>query len=192
MIAQKWSKLVKSWNILRYTFAKLNMMKPIDNTHLKRKIYIVFFTFLAIGIIDHLIYLFRRIDTLGDCPGMDSKIEIYFLQTFPQFFHVYSYNIFAGFFVLIMDTFSSFSWSFADQFLMIISILIAHEFEMFNRKISLNVHNKSQQFWTEHWQAYQQMCKLLDQLNSFFGGLIIMSFATNLYFVCFELLHSFQ
>lgn len=139
MIAQKWSKLVKSWNILRYTFAKLDMMKPIDNTHLRRKIYIVFFTFLAIGIIDHLIYLFRRIDTFGDCPGADSKIEIYFRQTLPQFFHVHSYNIFAGFFVLIMDTYSSFSWSFADQFLMIISILIAHEFEMFNRNFGMNI-----------------------------------------------------
>lgn len=57
---------------------------------------------------------------------------------------------------------------------------------MENRKFS------SSQFWDEIWQGYKLTAELVDHTNDLHGGTILLSFFSNLYFICVQLLGCFK
>lgn len=88
--------------------------------------------------------------------------------------------------------FSFFAWNFIDVYLIIISILLTEKFACINRKLSKNHRIKSSHFWNEMWCAYKVSVDLVERTNKLNGGTILISFFSNLYFICVQLLGCFK
>jgi gustatory receptor len=87
---------------------------------------------------------------------------------------------------------STFSWNFIDVYLIIVSILLTEKFSCVNRKLANNHRIKSSQFWNEIWCAYKVSVDLVERTNVLNGGTILISFFSNLYFICVQLLGCFK
>jgi gustatory receptor len=87
---------------------------------------------------------------------------------------------------------SYFAWNFVDIYLVIISILLTQNFVCINRKLHNNRRLKSPQFWNELWCAYKVSVDMVERTNKLNGGTILISFFSNLYFTCVQLLGCFK
>lgn len=96
------------------------------------------------------------------------------------------------FFILNFLLNSAFAWNFTDVYLIVMSILLTEKFNCINQKLLNNLKLKSTQFWEEQWCAYKIVCSLVDKVNELNGGTILISFFSNLYFICVQLLNCFK
>lgn len=87
---------------------------------------------------------------------------------------------------------SSLAGNFIDVYLIIISVLLTEKFSCINRKINKSHRVKSPQFWNEMWCAYKVSVDLVDRTNVLNGGTVLISFFSNLYFICVQLLGCFK
>jgi gustatory receptor len=87
---------------------------------------------------------------------------------------------------------STFAWNFIDVYLIVISILLTEKFSSINRRILNNPHIISPHFWSEIWSAYKISVDLVERTNELNGGTILISFFSNLFFICVQLLGSFK
>lgn len=87
---------------------------------------------------------------------------------------------------------STFAWNFIDVYLIVISILLTEKFACINRRIKGNPRVTSPQFWSEIWCAYKVSVDLVDRTNELNGGTVLISFLSNLFFICVQLLGSFK
>jgi gustatory receptor len=95
--------------------------------------------------------------------------------------------------ILIFIPSSTFAWNFTDVYLIIVSALLTEKFACINRK--LRVENRlifSPTFWNEIWDAYKINVELVDETNNLHGATILISFFSNLYFICVQLLGCFK
>lgn len=88
--------------------------------------------------------------------------------------------------------FSTFAWNFIDVYLIIISVLLTEKFACINRKLLDNRRNQLPTFWSEVWCGYKTCVELVDRTNELNGGTILISFFSNLYFICVQLLGCFK
>lgn len=87
---------------------------------------------------------------------------------------------------------STFAWNYIDAYLIITSILLTEKFACINRKLLNNHRIKSPHFWNEIWSAYKVSVDLVEATNELNGGTILISFFSNLYFICVQLLGCFK
>lgn len=173
------------WDSLHSSFKSLNII-DYESKQLMRKVNYVFFGFLFGAIVEHFQFLSRGLGQMFHCPDIENSFEFFCRFSYQAFFHVHKYNVFLGIFVMITNGVAAVVWSITDNFLMVIGILLTHEFQLLNRKISLNIQNVSLSFWENHFLAYQKLCNLVKEINVVFGAAILASFAANLFFVCLQ------
>lgn len=87
---------------------------------------------------------------------------------------------------------STFAWNFTDVYLIIISLLLTEKFLQVNRRLQSHHRLRSSHFWNEIWGAYKVSVDLVEKTNKLNGGTILISFFSNLYFVCVQLLGCFK
>jgi hypothetical protein len=86
-----------------------------------------------------------------------------------------------------------FAWNFIDVYLIIISCLLTEKFACINRRLQHESRLRhSSKFWSEIWCAYKICVDLVEQTNALNGGTILISFFSNLYFICVQLLACFK
>ncbi|CRK99527.1 CLUMA_CG012846, isoform A [Clunio marinus] len=194
MVARKWPEYVTRWEDAEQKLMKLNMM-PHDQEHrIKQQIKkIIFFIMLIafskrfksritfsptlVFLVEHNLGIASGIYSSKSCWSMQPADEAYFRNSFIDFFTVF--NIFA--------------WNFIDAYLIIISVLLTENFTCINRKLNTNnTRIKSSQFWNDAWAAYKVSVNLVEETNDLNGGTILISFFSNLYFVCVQLLGCFK
>jgi len=127
------------------------------------------------------------------CWGVRSAEEAYFRQSFTDFFSVFSFNIYLGLFAQIVNVFCTFAWNFIDVYLIVMSVLLTEKFACINRKMASSSNRmRSALFWEEQWTAYKLAVGLVERTNELNGGTILISFFSNLYFICVQLLGCFK
>jgi gustatory receptor len=50
----------------------------------------------------------------------------------------------------------------------------------------------SEQFWTQTRENYASLTQLAGTLNHYISHIVLLSFASNLYFICLQLLNSLK
>lgn len=71
-------------------------------------------------------------------------------------------------------------------------MLLTQKFSCINQKLQNNHRVRSSQFWNEIWCAYKVSVDLVERTNELNGGTILISFFSNLYFMCVQLLGCFK
>lgn len=116
-----------------------------------------------------------------------------------------------GFLVLPCLIHSTFAWNFIDVYLIIISILLTeklsflqatpkmstwisfnYSFKAINRKLKTSTRLQNKQFWEDMWSAHRTSVELVEKTNKLNGGTVLISFFSNMYFICVQLLGCFK
>ncbi|KAJ3654540.1 hypothetical protein Zmor_013719 [Zophobas morio] len=164
-------------------------------TNLKRKLNIlsVMFTFLAT--VEHILikcYLFREI--MRKCGLSDERSKQVLIHThFFIFYYISKYSLWKGIFFQLIVIRSTFSWTFIDVFIMLITTAFALRVKQFASKVEILMKSKNDiEDWKklrqEHYQLYQLCCLLNDRLTY----IIFVSYGTNLYFILIQLFGSIK
>lgn len=128
-----------------------------------------------------------------ECPPRIDPIKDFFVAHLNQLFYFISYSPLAAFLGKIVNVIGTFTWSFMDLFVMLISVGISTRFKQLNDAL-FRVKGQviAADFWAEHRVNYRNLCQLCDKIDDSIALITMISFSNNLYFICVQLLRSLK
>ncbi|XP_030378343.1 gustatory receptor 5a for trehalose [Scaptodrosophila lebanonensis] len=188
-LARKWPKLMHQWACVEQGLPKFENWQQRE--HLARKIHRVTFVLMMLSLTEHLLSIVSAIHFANYCPARKDPIESYFYSSGSQIFFIFPYSAWLAWLGKAQNVLLTFGWSFMDIFVMIIGIGLS---ELLARHtICLKSHaerDMSEAFWTSTRTQYRLIVELIIEVDEAVSGLIMLSFANNLYFICLQLLKS--
>ncbi|XP_036337263.1 gustatory receptor 5a for trehalose-like [Rhagoletis pomonella] len=188
-LAAKWPKLMRKWQ-------RVERQLPPHQTWRERealsvRVHKVTFVLITLSLTEHLLSTISAIHFANYCPSRNDPIESYFMSVVSQIFFVLDYSPWLAWVGKILNVLMTFGWSYMDVFLMIIGIGLSSLFG----QVQSSLHRVRGQvmpesYWTHTRLQYRLICDLIEQVDAAVSGIIMLSFANNLYFVCIQLLKS--
>ncbi|XP_076665648.1 gustatory receptor 5a for trehalose [Andrena cerasifolii] len=200
-------KLATEWPCLMLTWEKLekelsNRHRSVSKMSLSTKFKLVTTVVIIIALVEHSLSILHGSLKAAECAyfqGNPDIIGVYFQSQFPQVFSKISYSLWIGIIVDIINILSTFSWNFVDLFLILISLALADQFRQLNSRLysirgkyHFVVKAMPEWWWAEARSDYNHLASLTRQLDSHISAMVLLSFATDLYFICIQLLFSFN
>lgn len=88
---------------------------------------------------------------------------------------------------------STFSWNFMDLFLILLSAALTFHFGQLNDRLnSIKDKTMPEWWWCEARCDYNRLACLTRRVDADISGIVLLSFGTNLYFICIQLMNSFE
>ncbi|XP_076164338.1 gustatory receptor for sugar taste 64f [Ptiloglossa arizonensis] len=199
-LAMQWPCLMLTWEKLEKEFS--NRHRKVSRISLSTKFKVVTIVVMIFALVEHsfsILHGYIRARECADFQGSPDITGIYFQSQFPQVFSKISYNLWKGLAVDVINILSTFSWNFVDLFLILISIALADQFRQLNTRLysirgkdHFTVKAMPEWWWAEARNDYNHLASLTRQLDSHISVMVLLSFATDLYFICIQLLFSFN
>ncbi|XP_076378781.1 gustatory receptor for sugar taste 64f isoform X2 [Megalopta genalis] len=193
-LAMQWPSLMLTWEKLEKEFSIRH--RKVSKTSLSTKFKIVTVIVMIFALVEHTFSILHGSIRAQECAifqGNSDVVGIYFQSQFPQVFSTISYSLWKGILVDLINVLSTFSWNFVDLFLILISIALVEQFRQLNNRLS-SIKGKAmpEWWWAEARSDYNHLASLTRQLDSHISIMVLLSFATDLYFICIQLLFSFN
>ncbi|CAK9814288.1 Gustatory receptor for sugar taste 64f [Anthophora quadrimaculata] len=199
-LAMQWPCLMATWEKLEKELSHRH--KKVSKTSLAAKFKIVTMVVMIFALVEHSFSILHGYIKAKECAqfrGDPDIIGVYFQSQFPQIFSRIPYSLWKGIVVDIINILSTFSWNFVDLFLILISIALADQFRQLNSRLysirgkyHFIVKAMPEWWWAEARSDYNHLATLTRQLDSHISIMVLLSFATDLYFICIQLLFSFN
>lgn len=152
---------------------------------LKWRIMTAFYGFFICVLLDYSVYMILLLyDNV--IKVMKNRMEKIHFSKF--FFNILPYHPFIGFCLLFLDIFATVVWTLNGIFIIIVSFIVIRDFQIFSKKLSLKIHNKSKTYSIIHWNAYKNLCNHVHMTSDIIGKSILISLSINLYFICIKFL----
>jgi gustatory receptor len=115
------------------------------------------------------------------------------MTSFPEISYFFDYNISLIFAARFFNIIATFTWNFMDILIIMMSIGISNRFKQLNRSLE----NKrgcflTPHFWDQHRTYHREICMLTKKANRRIGFIILISVASDLFFICVQLLNSLE
>ncbi|XP_012345927.1 gustatory receptor for sugar taste 64f-like isoform X1 [Apis florea] len=199
-LAMRWPCLMVTWEKLEKELSQRH--RKISKISLSMKFKIVTIIVMTFALVEHSLSIIHGYFKAKECIDFheeQSILGVYFQMQFPQIFSRTSYSLWKGILVDIINILSTFSWNFVDLFLILISIALTDQFRQLNSRL-YSVRGKyhfivkamPEWWWAEARSDYNHLATLTRQLDSHISIMVLLSFATDLYFICIQLLFSFN
>ncbi|XP_028050888.1 gustatory receptor for sugar taste 64f isoform X2 [Monomorium pharaonis] len=193
-LAMQWPCLALTWEKLEREFTSRH--RRISKTTLATRFKIVTVVVMLLALVEHSAAVVSAYISAVECAayrGDTDVIGTYFQSQFPQIFTRMSYSLWKGILVETINILSTFSWNFVDLFLILISIALADQFRQLNSRLfSIREKAMPEWWWAEARNDYNHLATLTRRVDSYISSIVLLSFATNLYFICIQLLFSFN
>ncbi|XP_076645881.1 gustatory receptor for sugar taste 64f isoform X1 [Halictus rubicundus] len=199
-LAMQWPSLMLTWEKLEKEFS--NRHRKLSKTSLSTKFKIVTIIVMILALVEHgfsILHGFNKAQECANFQGSSDVVGVYFESQFPQVFSKISYSLWMGIIVDLINILSTFSWNFVDLFLILISIALVEQFRQLNNRLysikgkyHFIVKAMPEWWWAEARSDYNHLASLTRQLDSHISIMVLLSFATDLYFICIQLLFSFN
>ena len=192
ILARKWPELMKKWQIVELSLPRKGNLYGIFIQRCRKYINWVTVLLMTSALIEHILSKPADINRTLICPGADFW-EALSKKAFPEMFSLITYDIKYAIMAQIVTSLCAFYWNYIDLFLICISIGLSENIRYVNDIIidSIDKYN-SPRFWTEHWYYYKQVCRLVQEVNDHISPLIILSYSSNLFYICVQLLGIFE
>ncbi|XP_047106494.1 gustatory receptor 5a for trehalose-like [Schistocerca piceifrons] len=134
--------------------------------------------------------LFNVVHAYECSPGGLSWLQLYLANEFPSAYHYIGFSYWTSAWLATINTAATFSWNYMDLFLILISLALADRFEHFNQDIA-RVFDRAvpQKIWQRIRENYCSLAHLAHATNARINKIVLLSFTTNLYFICYQLLN---
>ncbi|XP_078034005.1 gustatory receptor for sugar taste 64f isoform X2 [Augochlora pura] len=199
-LAIQWPSLMLTWEKLEKEFS--TRYRKVSKRSLSTKFKIVTIIVMIFALVEHTFSILHGSIRAQECAivqGNSDVVGVYFQSQFPQVFTMISYSLWKGILVDLINVLSTFSWNFVDLFLILISIALVEQFRQLNNRLSsikgkyhFIVKAMPEWWWAEARSDYNHLASLTRQLDSHISIMVLLSFATDLYFICIQLLFSFN
>ncbi|KAG5322761.1 GR64F protein, partial [Pseudoatta argentina] len=193
-LAMHWPCLALTWEKLEREFTSKH--RRISKTSLATRFKIVTFVVMLLAFGEHSAAVMAGYTSALECAAYlnDADVAgIYFISQFPQIFTKLSYSLWKGITIETINILSTFSWNFVDLFLILISIALADQFRQLNSRLfSIRGKAMPEWWWAEARNDYNHLATLTRRVDTYISGIVLMSFAIDLYFICMQLLFSFN
>ncbi|XP_044750461.1 gustatory receptor for sugar taste 64b-like [Coccinella septempunctata] len=146
--------------------------------------------------VEHFLEDIHKISLIKTCGLNFSKSVEMFLKHFiiPDVFTIISYTFVWGIILEIMSLLLTFSWTFIDIFIILISWCLAERFFQITRRVRFLVRTRvsDEKQWEKIRNDYIRLCQLCRLLDEELSFIILQSFASNMFFILTQLFNSFQ
>ncbi|XP_011647786.1 gustatory receptor for sugar taste 64f-like isoform X1 [Pogonomyrmex barbatus] len=193
-LAMQWPCLALTWEKLEREFTSRH--RRISKTTLATRFKIVTTVVMLFALVEHTAAVASAYISAVECAEYRGETDIvgtYFQTQFPQVFTKMSYSLWKGIMVDTINILSTFSWNFVDLFLILISIALTDQFKSLNSRLySIRGKAMPEWWWAEARNDYNHLATLTRRVDSYISSIVLLSFATDLYFICIQLLFSFN
>ncbi|KAL0895394.1 hypothetical protein ABMA27_011526 [Loxostege sticticalis] len=147
---------------------------------------------LSLAVFEHVLSQNTKLMNSIHCATENvSAYEIFLGKTFPWFKELQGpINMPIGVFFHIMNIISTITWSYSDVFLVCMSLYLVSIIEKINKTINEVDHRfYHPTFWSTIREDYTRAADLVTSFDDVISGLMLISFASNLFFICLQLFH---
>uniref|UniRef100_A0A182SQY7 Gustatory receptor n=1 Tax=Anopheles maculatus TaxID=74869 RepID=A0A182SQY7_9DIPT len=147
---------------------------------------------MASGLIEHVLSKPAGLHRAYRCP-IPNLLEAHYKQAFPEMFSFVPYNPYIGFLAQTITSLLTVYWNYVDLFLICISIGLRTNLAHVNEVIqcSAKMYHRDT-FWKEQFAHYRRVLGLIRDVNSHISVFIVLSYSSNLFFICVQLVNVFQ
>nr|WCC57818.1 gustatory receptor 7 [Papilio machaon] len=185
-IASKWPRLSLQISMTEATSPNM------DNSLLK-KCNMTCILVLVLALVEHFLSDLSGLAAVIDCEPEKNIYEAFVKHSFPWVYAFVPYNHFIGFLTQVFNIQLTFTWSFADLFIICISFYLTSRLEQVNEKIvKVRGKNMPQHFWRTVREDYNRAASLVRRVDEAIGAIIFISFANNLFFICLQLYNTLK
>ncbi|XP_043500327.1 gustatory receptor for sugar taste 64f-like [Polistes fuscatus] len=194
-------KLAKLWPCLALTWEKLEREfmfrhRKVSRISLSGRFKLITAIVMILALIEHTLSILKGFSYASNCAkyrGDSDIVAEYFESQFPQVFTRKTYSLWKAILVDTVNILSTFSWNFVDLFLILVSMALADQFQQLNSRLnSIKGKTMPDWWWAEARNDYNHLAGLTRIVDSHISTIVFLSFATDLYFICIQLLFSFN
>lgn len=128
-----WPELMKKWHEVEKNLPQMEMKKEKRAMCLRiRKTVAVILTMSAV---EHILSIIGSVAVVLDCPRIQNILQAYYVHNFPQVFSFFKYSHLLGIYVKLIHVTSTFVWSYADLFIMVVSQGLSAKFNQINERM---------------------------------------------------------
>ncbi|XP_055605231.1 gustatory receptor for sugar taste 64f-like [Uranotaenia lowii] len=195
-IARKWKVLASAW----YRTEEVFLTRLFNRQRLKWKIRTFGATMLILAIVEHCLSLGKHISNIYReavyCNWtIADPVKHFAFKTYFSALHTFNYNVPVVFYNWFICVTMTYTWSFVDFFIILVSIGIQTRFSQLNSFIETQISRgrfADEQFWEQIRILYISLCELLDSMDTYMKKLIFFSFGHDLYGICAQIVKSFD
>ncbi|XP_054734432.1 uncharacterized protein LOC129241906 [Anastrepha obliqua] len=199
-LAYRWPRLIRLWTRTEMIFIR----KPyeIPKCNLSTRVRRAAIAIISISAVEHSMYLISsgisQYRKAHICAAAQNTTFHFTFQEFTYRNYDYVYELLpntrlVGGLILVVNLVCTFVWNYMDIFIMMISQGIAYRFEQIKMRInSLLDKEVPETVYMEIREHYIKLIELLEYVDEDMSGIILLSCANNLYFVCYQLLNIFN
>ncbi|KAF9406734.1 hypothetical protein HW555_012997 [Spodoptera exigua] len=153
------------------------------------------YLFMALAMVEHILCTSFNIKFVMYClqeAGITNNVmENYVEHRMPYIFNYIPYSFFSALFFEYLCLQSTFLWSFNDILIACISIYITAYFKTLNAVIATNSKKDKDAIpWSILRLHYSNLVKLVKEIDDNISSLILLSFFTDLFYICLQLFNS--
>uniref|UniRef100_A0A182WQV7 Uncharacterized protein n=1 Tax=Anopheles minimus TaxID=112268 RepID=A0A182WQV7_9DIPT len=191
VLARNWPQLMTRWMQLEQSLPDQASLSASYRRN-SRQIVLITIILLASGLTEHVLSKPAGLHRAYRCP-IPNLLEAHYKQAFPEMFSFVPYDPYVGFFAQTITSLLTVYWNYVDLFLITISIGLRTNLTHVNGVIqcSEKLYQRAN-FWKEQFANYRQVLGLIRDVNSRIGALIVISYSSNLFFICVQLVNVFQ
>ncbi|XP_073947880.1 gustatory receptor for sugar taste 64f-like isoform X2 [Choristoneura fumiferana] len=180
-VASNWPKLIKH-------VVKTEDLDPNMDTSLTFKCNMTCAIVLTLALLEHILSLVSAFTGAMVCYPNTNVYEGFVKFFYPWVFKFLPYTTLLG-----MITQATFIWNFSDLFVICMSYYLTSRLENINKKLIL-VQGKylSELFWRSTREDYGRATQLVRKIDEVISGIVFISFANNLFFVCLQLFNTLE
>lgn len=132
-LARAWPELMMRWHEVE---KKLQRIETVSEKHeMTVRIRRTAFVILTLSAIEHILSIVSSVAIVLDCPKIKNIMEAYYVHNFPQVFSFVKYSHMIGGYVKFIHITSTFVWSYADLFIMMISCGLSAKLKQINARM---------------------------------------------------------
>ncbi|XP_069702288.1 gustatory receptor for sugar taste 64f-like [Periplaneta americana] len=187
-LATKWKSLMLEWESVelrqqRYGYPK-NLLWKINGTAL---------FIISMATAETILANFNSVMWGATCQrtGQGNLLYCYAMSSYRHIFRFISYSSVVAIIAICINFVATFSWSFIDLFIILISTALTERFRLFNNHLkSINGKVIKEESWERLREEYNSLSCLTRSVNTCISNILLVSFGSNLYFICTQLLNS--
>ncbi|XP_063220885.1 gustatory receptor for sugar taste 64f-like [Bacillus rossius redtenbacheri] len=189
-LARRWPALALEWQGVERAAARYGSPSGLAA---RAKAFTVFI--MAAGGVEHALSHAKTATVALHCAGGRASewAAHYFKAEYSQIFADARFSAWAGVLATVVGFFATHVRSYVDAFIVVVSMSLAARFRLLTRRLRCGLDEmRSEDDWRQMREDYNSLSWLCLSVDEALSKLVLLSFTSNVYFVCLQLYHSIR
>ncbi|XP_035900725.1 gustatory receptor for sugar taste 64a-like isoform X2 [Anopheles stephensi] len=195
-LATKWRTVAAKWGEVDETFNRAPY-QMVGCWSLRKRLCVISFSLVFLAAVEHCLSVLSGIhNQYAEVQYCNWTVTNYFrhysLRRFANVYINYPYHPLSAVFFTYVSFALTMYWNYQDIFIIMLSIALATRFQQINNHLKIlsdGVLIPGEDFWIRVRTNYVSVCELLDDVDRVISWTMLISCATNLYYICLQILH---